>query len=78
MERLGALSYIEWDQITGVGGPGTVMEFMCQGGYGVIYKGRWQVRGFTGRLKQAQQMCWVHILRAVLSLLNKRWWVAAG
>lgn len=45
ISKLGDLSYIEWDQITGVGGPGTAMEFLCQGGYGVIYKGRWQVRG---------------------------------
>ena len=34
---------IAWDEIQGEAGPGSPLQFICMGGFGVIFKGVYQV-----------------------------------
>ena len=49
--KLSDLEYINWDDITGPRGMGSQLEWMCVGGKGTLYRGKWQVRAREERAR---------------------------
>lgn len=43
--RMHDLEFIQWEDLHGSRGPGTPLDYLCMGGFGVVHKGQWMVSG---------------------------------